>query len=174
MNILLKLFYIFLKIGTFSFGGGNAILPLIRTEVVVNNHWVSAKEFTDLIAISQATPGPIAINGATYVGFRVAGVWGSIVATLGVTIPTFIIMLIFTKFFLKFKENEYVKNAFSALVPATIGLVAAAAVLVSYDSFIDYKSIVIFGAAFIASYKYEFDPIMLTIIAGVLGVILYK
>lgn len=174
MNILLKIFYIFFKIGTFSFGGGNAILPLIRTEVVVNNHWLGAKEFADLIAISQATPGPIAINGATYVGFRVAGFWGSIVATLGVTLPTFIIMLIFTKFFLRFKENQYVKNAFSVLIPATIGLVAAAAVLVSYDSFIDYKSVVIFGAAFIASYKYEFDPILLTIIAGVLGFILYK
>ena len=174
MSILLKMFYIFLKIGTFSFGGGNAILPLIRTEVVINNHWVAAKEFADLVAISQATPGPIAINAATYVGFRVAGFWGSIVATLGLVLPTFIIMLIFTKFFLKFKDNEHVKNAFSALIPATIGLVAAAAVLVSYDSFIDYKSIIIFALAFIALYKYEFDPILLTIIAGVVGFIIYK
>jgi chromate transporter len=174
MNILLKIFYVFFKIGAFSFGGGNAILPLIRTEVVINNNWLGAKEFADLVAISQATPGPIAINAATYVGFRVAGIWGSVMATLGVTLPTFVIMLIFTKFFLKFKDNEYVKDAFSGLIPATIGLVAAAAVLVSYDSFIDYKSIIIFVVAFIASYKYKFDPILLTIIAGVLGVIIYK
>lgn len=174
MNILLKVFFVFLKIGAFSFGGGNAMLPLIRTEVVLNNHWVGAIEFTDLIAISQATPGPIAINVATYAGFQAAGFWGSIVATLGVTLPTFVIMLIFTKFFLKFRNNEYVKNAFSVLIPTTVGLVAAAAVLVSYGTFIDYKSIIIFVASFIALYKYEFDPILLTIIAGVLGFILYK
>lgn len=174
MSIYIKLFYIFLKIGTFSFGGGNAILPLIRKEIVANNHWIGPKEFADMVAISQATPGPVAINGATYVGYRVAGFWGSIIATLGVILPTFIIMMILTKFFLKCKDNEYVQDAFTVLIPATVGLVAAAAVLVSYDSFIDYKSIIIFAAAFIASYKYEFDPILLTIIAGILGFILYK
>jgi chromate transporter len=174
MNIYLKLFLIFLKIGAFSFGGGNAILPLIRQDVVVNNTWLSAKEFTDLVAISQATPGPIAINGATYVGYRIAGFGGSIVATFALILPTIIIMLIFTKFFLKFKDNEYVKDAFSGLIPATIGLVAAAAVLISYGSFIDFKSILLFAAVFIASYKYSVDPILLTIISGVLGIILYK
>lgn len=174
MNIYLKLFYIFLKIGTFSFGGGNAILPLISKEVVTNNHWMGAKEFTDLVAISQATPGPIAINGATYVGYKVGGLWGSIVATLAITLPTFIIMLILTKFYIKFKRNKYVESAFSVLIPATIGLVAAAAVLVSNGSFIDYKSIIIFGVAFIASYKYKADPILLTIIAGIIGFILYR
>jgi chromate transporter len=174
LSIYLKVFFIFLKIGTFAFGGGNAILPFISQEVVTNNHWIDAKEFTDLIAISQATPGPIAINAATYVGYRVSGFLGSIYATLGIVLPTFIIMLIFTKFFLKFKDNKYVKNAFKGLIPATVGLVAAAAVLVSYDSFIDYKSILIFAAAFIASYKYNFDPILLTITAGVIGLLVYK
>lgn len=172
--LLLKVFYIFLKIGTFAFGGGNAILPFIRQEVVVNNNWIGAKEFADLIAISQATPGPIAINGATYVGYRIDGVGGSIMATLGVILPTFIIMVLFTKFFLKFRNNEYVKNALLVLIPTTIGLIAAAAVLVSYDSFIDYKSVIIFAVAFVASLKYKADPILLTVLAGIAGLLIYR
>ncbi len=174
MNMYWQLFSIFFKIGLFSFGGGYAMLPLIRQEVVINNHWLGAKEFTDLIAISQATPGPIAINGATYVGYKVSGFFGSISATLGVILPSFIIMLIITKFFLSFKNNEYVANAFLGLRPATIGLIAAAAILVSADSFIDYKSFIIFAVVFIASYKYEADPILLTIISGIVGFLIYK
>lgn len=174
MNIYIKLFLVFAKIGTFSFGGGNAILPLLRKEAVTNYHWISAREFTELIAISQATPGPIAVNGATYIGCRAGGALGSLVATLGVVLPTFIIMVIFTKFFLKFKDNKYVEDAFIVLKPATVGLVAAAAVLVSYGTFIDYKSILIAVVAFIALYKYKADPILLTIAAGIAGLILYK
>lgn len=174
MNIYFKLFMIFLKIGAFSFGGGNAMLPLIRQEVVVNNHFISGKEFTDLVAISQATPGPIAINGATYVGYRVCGFSGSVIATFGMVLPTFIIMLIMTKFFIKFKDDFYVKSAFSVLLPATVGLVAAAAVVVSMDSFIDYKSIIIFLGVFIASFKYDKDPILLLCISGAIGFFLYK
>ncbi|MFA6940287.1 MAG: chromate transporter, partial [Clostridiaceae bacterium] len=103
MKILFYLLYIFFKIGLFSFGGGYAMLPLIRQYVVVSNPWVTANEFTDLVAISQATPGPIAINAATYIGFKVGGIWGSIFATLGIVLPSFIVMLTITKFFLKFK-----------------------------------------------------------------------
>lgn len=174
MSLLFKLFYTFFKIGLFSFGGGYAMLPLIRQEVVMNNSWIGAKEFTDLVAISQATPGPIAINGATYVGYRVSGLFGSIFATIGVILPSFIVMIIITKFFLSFKNNDYMKDAFSALRPATIGLIAAAAVLVSTDTFIDYKSFIIFIGVFIASYKYEMDPILLTVISGIIGFIVYK
>jgi Chromate transport protein ChrA len=174
MSIYLKIFYIFFKIGLFSFGGGYAMLPLIRQEVVVNNQWLGAKEFTDLVAISQATPGPIAINGATYVGYKVGGIIGSIAGNIGVILPSVIIMLILTKFFFKFKDNKYMEDAFSGLRPATVGLIAAAAILLIPDSFTDYKSLLIFGGAFIASYKYKVDPILLTIIAGVLGLIIYR
>lgn len=174
MNIYLKVLYVFLKIGMFSFGGGNAILPLIRQEVVINNHWVGAKEFADLVAISQATPGPVAINGAAYAGFKAAGLIGGIIGVLGVILPTFIIMIIFTKFLFKFKNNKYVESAFKGLVPATIGLIAAAAVSISFDAFIDIKSIAIFAAAFIALFKYKVDPILLTIVAGIVGFIVYR
>lgn len=174
MNMYLNLLYIFFKIGLFSFGGGYAMLPLIRQEVVINNTWLSPNEFTDLIAISQATPGPIAVNCATYVGFKVSGFGGSLACTLGIILPSFIIMTLITKFFLKFKENKFVEDAFLGLRPTTIGLVAAAALLVAPDSFIDYKSFLIFIAAFIASYKYKADPILLTVIAGVVGFLIYK
>lgn len=172
--IYLKLFYTFFNIGLFSFGGGYAMLPLIQQQVVALNNWVSLKEFIDIVAISQITPGPIAINSATYIGYKTAGFWGSTCATLGVTMPSVIIMLIICRFFFKFKNNRYVENAFLGLRPATVGLVVAAAILVAKGSFIDYKSVVIFIAAFIASYKYKADPILMTAVAGIIGLILYK
>lgn len=174
MSVYLKIFLVFIKIGLFSYGGGNAILPLIRQEVVVNNPWLKASEFTDLVAISQVTPGPIAINTATYIGYKVGGFWGSILSNLGLIMPTFIIMLIVTKVFMKFKHNEYVQNIFKGVLPATVGLIATAAVLVSYGSFIDYKSILIFAGVFIAAFKYKVDPIVLIVISGALGYVFYR
>lgn len=174
MNICLKLFYTFIKIGLFSFGGGNAILPLIRQEVVSGTHWLKSSEFTDLVAVSQATPGPIAVNGATYVGYKVAGWPGSIAATLGVILPTFIIMIIFTKFYLKLKDHKYIKHMFTILVPTTIGLMAAAPFLVVEGSFSGWKSILICAAAFIAAVKFKADPILLTLLSGLAGLILFR
>jgi chromate transporter len=172
--IYFKLFYTFFKIGLFSFGGGYAMLPLIQQEVTLSNKWITVKEFIDIVAISQITPGPIAINSATYIGYKISGILGSIFATIGVVMPSIIIMLIICKFFFKFKNNKYVENAFLGLRPATVGLVAAAAILVSNSSFIDYKSVIIFLFAFMASYKYKANPILLTIISAIIGLVLYK
>ncbi|KEH98532.1 chromate transporter [Clostridium botulinum C/D str. BKT12695] len=172
--MLFNLFITFFKIGLFSFGGGYAMLSMIQQEVVSKHAWVSAGEFINMVAISQATPGPIAINMATYVGFKVSNILGATFATLGVVMPSVIIMIIITKFFVKFKDNKYVEGAFKGLRPATVGLVAAAAVLVSAGAFIDYKSIIIFLVAFILSFKYKFDPILMIIISGVVGFIVYK
>ncbi|MBE6043131.1 MAG: chromate transporter [Clostridium thermopalmarium] len=171
--ILLRLFITFFKIGLFSFGGGYAMLSMIQQEMVSIHEWVGPKEFVDMVAISQITPGPVAINMATYVGYKVNSVIGSLFATLGVITPSIIIMLIITRFFVKFKNNKYVEHAFLGLRPATVGLVAAAAILVAYGAFIDYKSILIFIGAFILSYKYKIDPILMTVIAAVVGVIVY-
>lgn len=174
MNLYLKLFLTFFKIGLFSFGGGYAMLPLIKEEVVVKNLWLSLGEFTDIIAISQVTPGPIAINSATYIGYTATNsVWGSALATLGVSLPSFIIMTLISMFFVKFKENKYVEYAFKGIRPTVIGLIAAAALLLINKSiFIDYKSIILFLGVFIASLK-KVDPILLIVIVGILGVILY-
>jgi len=171
--IFFKIFIVFFLIGLFSFGGGYAMLPLIQNKVVLIHNWVSPKEFIDIVAISQITPGPIAINSATYIGFKTLGIPGSLAATLGVSLPSIIIMLIFCKFFFKFKDNKLVEDSFTGLRPATIGLIAAAAVLVAKNAFIDYKSVVIFVVAFISSYKFKLDPILMTVLAGIAGFLLY-
>ncbi|ADL51235.1 chromate transporter [Clostridium cellulovorans] len=174
MNIYFKLALVFMKIGLFSYGGGNAILPLINQEVVISNSWLTNNEFTDLIAISQVTPGPIAVNASTYIGYKVAGFWGSVLATVALVLPTFIIMYIVTRMFLKFKNSKHVQNALSGIIPVTVGLISSAALLIAPSSFIDYKSIIICLGVFIAFYKYKVDPILLTIISGVIGFILYS
>ena len=105
--ILLELFTAFLKIGAFGFGGGYAMLPLIEREIVTNNQWISYREFIDIIGISQMTPGPVAINSATFVGYKVAGIWGSVVATLGVVSFSFILVTIASHYIIKFKESRF-------------------------------------------------------------------
>lgn len=173
--VYLRLFITFFKIGLFSFGGGYAMLPLIQTEVVDINNWVSISEFTDIVAISQVTPGPIAINSATYIGYTVTNtIFGSFFATLGVTLPSVIIMLIICNFFFKFKNNKYVENAFVGLRPVVVGLVLSAMLLlINKETFIDYKSIIFFALAFFATYKYKANPILITFVAGVLGFFIY-
>lgn len=174
MNLYLKLFITFFKIGLFSFGGGYAMLPLIKQEVVINNTWLTISEFTDIIAISQVTPGPIAINSATYIGYTATNSsLGSLLATLGVSLPSFIIMMIISIFFVKFKDNKYVDYAFKGIRPTVIGLIASAALLLINKSiFIDFKSIILFLGVFIASLK-KMDPILLIAIVAIIGIIIY-
>lgn len=157
MIVYWQLFYAYTKIGIFGFGGGYAMLSLIQHEVVDKYHWLSLAEFTDVIAISQMTPGPIGINSATYIGYTVTGnVWGAILATVAVSLPSFLMVLAISVFFAKFRENRYVSAAFTGLRPVTIGLIAAAAlVLMNGDNFIDYKSVLIFFAAFVLSWKFN-------------------
>lgn len=119
---IVSLFLVFFKIGLFSFGGGYAMIPLIQTEMQ-NAGWIDAKEFADIVSISQMTPGPIGINAATYVGFRTAGIPGSICATLGVFLPSFLLIMMAAAFFGKFSENRVVKAIFAGIRPATIGLI---------------------------------------------------
>ena len=125
MNILTDLFLSFAKIGAFTFGGGYAMLPLIQAEVLKNG-WLSEPEMINFIAVSESTPGPFAINIATYIGIRSAGFPGAIFATVGVVLPSFIIILIVARFFLQFKENRIVGGCMSGLKPAVIGMIAAA------------------------------------------------
>ena len=122
--IYLQLFYAFFKIGLFGFGGGYAMLSMIQGEVVTRYDWVSTQEFTDIVAISQSTPGPIGINAATYVGFTATGsIWGSVIATFAVVLPSFILMLTISKFFLKYQKHPAVEAVFSGLRPAVVLLI---------------------------------------------------
>ncbi len=173
--VYFQLFLTYLHIGLFGFGGGYAMLSLIQAEVVVRHQWLTPSEFTDIVAISQMTPDPIGINSATYIGYVVTGnVWGSMLATFAVCLPSFILMLIACKFFVKFKHNFYIESAMMALRPAVVGLIAAAALmLANKDNFTDYTSIIIFIVSFLLVWKWKLHPILMILIAGVAGLIIY-
>ena len=121
--ILLKLFITFLKIGAFTFGGGYAMIPLINAEAV-GNGWITERELIDLVAVSEATPGPFAVNAATFVGIKCAGIPGGVCATLGVILPSFIVILIVSRFYEAFKESKGVQGVMSGLRPCVVGLLA--------------------------------------------------
>ncbi|MDE7074176.1 MAG: chromate transporter [Odoribacter sp.] len=170
-----QLLCVYLKIGIFGFGGGYAMLSLIQYEVVDKYHWLTMQEFTEIVAISQMTPGPIGINSATYIGYTATGsVWGSVIATVAVCLPPFLLVLLISYFFDKFKNNKYVEAAFTGLRSMTVGLIAAASLLLmNKENFIDWKSILIFAAAFILTWKYKIHPILMICIAGAAGLFLY-
>ena len=182
--LYLQLFYTFFKIGLFGFGGGYAMLSMIQGEVVTRYGWLTSQEFTDIVAISQMTPGPIGINSATYVGFTATGsVWGSIIATLAVVLPSFILMLAISKFFLKYQKLPVVEAVFSGLRPAVVGLLASAAlVLMNAENFSSPKedmysfiiSCLIFLVAFVGTRKYKINPILMIVACGIAGLILYQ
>ena len=188
--LFLHLFYTFFKIGLFGFGGGYAMLSMIQGEVVTRYGWLTPQEFTDIVAISQMTPGPIGINSATYVGYSTIaeqygtsmGVLGSCVAPFAVVLPSFILMLTISKFFLKYQKHPAVEAVFSGLRPAVVGLLASAAlVLMNTENFSSPQedmysfiiSIIIFLAAFIGTRKYKVNPILMIIVCGIAGLILY-
>ncbi|WP_294067013.1 chromate transporter [Proteiniphilum sp. UBA1028] len=181
-ELYLALFFSFFKIGLFGFGGGYAMLPLIQREVVDLHGWISVSDFTDIVAISQTTPGPIAFNSATYIGYTAVtemgfsqgyGILGSAVCTLAVSLPSLVIMTIVCAFFFRLKRNPWMQASLSALKPAIIGLIASAALmLMNGNNFVDYKSWIIFGAVMVASLK-KTDPILLIVLSGVAGLFLY-
>jgi len=173
--IYLQLFITFFKIGLFTFGGGYAMISLIHNEVVVKHQWIDASTFTDIIAISQMTPGPIGINSATYVGYSVTeSVWGAAVATFAVSLPSFIIIFLIAYLYKQFKKSHWFEAALKGIRPVVLGLIAsAAALLVTSDNFIDWKSWAIFGLAFVATQWGKLNPILVIILAGVTGLILY-
>ena len=188
--LFLQLFYTFFKIGLFGFGGGYAMLSMIQGEVVTRYGWLTPQEFTDIVAISQMTPGPIGINSATYVGYTTIaeqygtsmGVLCACIATFAVVLPSFILMLTISKFFLKYQKHPSVEAVFSGLRPAVVGLLASAAlVLMNAENFSSpdedmYSfiiSIIIFLVAFIGTRKYKANPILMIIACGIAGLILY-
>lgn len=181
--IYLQLFYTFFKIGLFGFGGGYAMLSMIQGEVVTRYRWVSSQEFTDIVAISQMTPGPIGINTATYVGFTSTGsIWGSVIATFAVVLPSFILMLTISKFFLKYQKHPVVESIFAGLRPAVVGLLASAALVLmnvenfgspTDDTYSFIISIIIFVVVFIGTRKYKANPILMIIACGIAGLLLY-
>ena len=161
----------FFKIGLFGFGGGYAMISMIRMEVVDDYQWMNAAEFADLIAISQMTPGPISINTATFVGFTQAGWLGSVVATFSLCLPSLLLMALVLALFFKNKESLYVKKPMEYMMPVVAGLIIAGGILMcDRETFTSWLSVVIFaGTAAAQLFMKKVSPILLIVIAGVLG-----
>lgn len=188
IGLVLQLFLTFFLIGLFNFGGGGAMISLIQTQVVTTHGWIGEEQFLDIVAIAEMTPGPIGINCATYVGYQVAGVAGSAVATLAVVLPSFLIFLLLIMIFDRFHTHPVFISVMSALRPAVVGLIAAAGVILALriewsglaprisvikGNFPDWKSWALFGASFLISYFSKVSPILIILAAGCLGLLLY-
>lgn len=187
--LFLKLFYTFLLIGLFGFGGGYGMLSLIQHEVVKNHHWLTSAEFTNIVAISQMTPGPIGINSATYCGYTAVhnatgsmamGIAGSLTATFALVLPSFVLMLLICKMFLAHVKSPLVQNIFKGLRPAVVGLLAAATLMLcnednfSSPSLSPYRfgiSVAIFALTFISVKALHINPIKLIGCAAIIGLI---
>ena len=180
--IYLTLFLTFLKIGAFTFGGGYAMLPLIQ-EAVLDHKWLPQEDIINFIAVSESTPGPFAVNMATFIGTKMGGLLGAFCATLGVVLPSLVIILIVAKYFEKFKTNKIVKGCMSGLKPATIGLIAAAIFSVGETVFFPggyltnvfsavefYVSLAIFGVMTVLAFR-KVHPIIIICLSAVIGII---
>lgn len=191
MMIFVELLCSFLMIGLFSFGGGYGMLSVIQGEVVVRHAWLTAAEFTDIVAVSQMTPGPIGINSATYVGYTAVfnatgsealAVLGSFTASFAVMLPSIVLMLIVSRFFMKYSKHRNVENVFRLLRPAVVGLIASAALLLMTEENFGsptetplqfWVSVTLFVAAFVAMKFYKVSPILILVLAGVFGGVFY-
>lgn len=188
--IYLYLFITFFEIGIFGFGGGYGMLSLIQTEVVVNHNWLTTAEFTNIVAISQMTPGPVGINSATYCGYVAAhnagfgggmAVLGSVIATFALVLPSLIMMILISKMFMKYMNHPVVTNVFLGLRPAVVGLLAAATLLLmTEDNFSTpqsnpwqfYISVALFVATFVGTKYIKVNPILMIGLAAFAGLIL--
>ena len=188
--IFLKLFWTFFKIGLFGFGGGYGMLSLIQMETVHNHHWLTSAEFTNIVAISQMTPGPIGINSATYCGFtaihnmgmgNALSVLGSLVATFSLVLPSFVLMILISKMFMKYMNTKIVQSVFSGLRPAVVGLLGAATLLLcngenfstpNINMWQFIISIFLFAATFVGTMWIKVNPIRMILYAAVAGLVL--
>ena len=179
METYFKLIWAYLKIGLFGFGGGYAMLSLIEREVV-GSGWLTSQMFTDIVAISQMTPGPIGINSATYIGYVVTrSVWGSVIATFTVVLPPFLLVLFASHWIARHKDSHAVKAAFTGLRPVVVGLIASAALLLMNSENFGYEtthrilSIIICIVAFGIVYFTRIHPILVIIAAGITGYLIF-
>ena len=177
--IYLQLFLSFLQIGMFSFGGGYAAMPLIQGQVVTAHHWLSMEEFTDLITISQMTPGPIAINSATFVGTKIAGTGGALSATFGCILPSCIIVTCIARLYLKYRNLALLQGILNSLRPAVVALIASAGLSILITAFwgsqaavalanTNWLLVAIFAVCVVLLQKFKMNPIWVMVLAGVI------
>jgi chromate transporter len=197
-EILFKLFYTFMFIGLVTFGGGYAMVPLFQ-KYIVDSGWISSSMLSDMIGIAQMTPGPFSVNTATFVGMKMGGIWAAVVATVGIMVPSFVIVVLVAKAFDAFKESKYVKNALYGLRPVVTGMIAASALTIGIETFlnsgavgqglqsitslsaglsyiaqvVNFKTILIFAIVFIGSKYLKAHPILMIGISAGLGILLF-
>jgi chromate transporter len=172
--ILITIFWEFFKIGLFTFGGGYAMIPLIEKDIVNKYHWLTMEQFTELIAISEMTPGPIAVNSATFVGYKVAKFWGAVSGTLGVVLPSFLIIWAVASVFFVFQDNQIVQAAFKGLRPAVLGLIIVAALSVGKISLVDYKSVLILLFVVAGLWIFKLHPILALLMSAIIGIVFLR
>ncbi|MCR4904333.1 MAG: chromate transporter [Butyrivibrio sp.] len=183
MSIYLELFLAFLQVGAFSFGGGYAAMPLISAQVVDKYGWLSASEFADLVTISQMTPGPIAINSATFVGNQLAGIPGALVATIGVTLPSCVFVTILALLYTRYKNLPVLKDALVSLRPAVVSMILAAGFIILIPAIFksgqveftegnfSIRPFILFVLSLIGLRKFKLDPILVMVLSGVIELI---
>ena len=182
--IYLQLFLSFLQIGALSFGGGYAAMPLIQEQVVTLHGWLSMGSFTDLITIAEMTPGPIAVNSATFVGMQIAGVFGAVVATLGCILPSCIVVTLLAHVYMKYRNMSLLQGTLASLRPAVVAMIAKAGVTILISSFfidgtvnflrqnVQVQMILFFGIAMILLRKFKVNPILAMVLCGLANVVL--
>ena len=182
--IYLELLWRFFRIGFFTVGGGYAMLPLMQQEIELNQ-WITQQEFIDIIAIAEMTPGPISINAATFIGYRVAGVFGSIVTTTAIILPSLLIILALSQVLEKHREHPLTRSIFAGIRPVVAGLILSAAWFIAATvifpqgieeltlASFDYASVIIALIVFVMITKYKVDPIKIIIGAGILGLVIF-
>lgn len=185
--IYLELLLTFMLVGALGFGGGYAVLPLIEEQLVVNHGWLTTQEFIDILTLSEMTPGPIAVNAATFSGNRIAGVFGGIVATIGVVLPSFAIVILIAYLYFKFRQLRLFQGVVEGLRPAVVALIASAGLTIFLNALfqttdqplltlsnINLVNVLLFAIGFTGIRKYQLSPIKVILLCGGLGMMIYS
>lgn len=172
--IILELYLSFLKIGTFSIGGGYVMLPLIQQEIIENRAWLSLPEFLNILAIAEMTPGPVAINSATFIGYQAGGFWGAAFATAGVVTPSLVLMVAAASLLNHFYQNRWVRAALDGLRPAVLALIASAAIFVAESAVTNIMSAIFFLAVMALLLLTRLHPVLVLLLAAAAGLIFYS
>ncbi len=172
MQSLAGIFLSFLKIGAFTFGGGYAMIPLIQREVITTRRWIAEQEFLDLLTLAQSAPGPISLNTAVFVGYRLRGVRGAVAALLGTVLPSFVIILAIALFFVNFRHNPTVDAAFKGMRPAVVALIIVP--VISLARGMHWSMIAVIAASALAIWWFGWSPVIVLLVAAVAGVAVSK
>lgn len=174
MNKIIEMSITFFKIGAFTFGGGYAMIPLIEEEVVKNKGWIEKEEFMDILVVAQSLPGALAVNSSVFIGYRIGGFIGAIMALLAVVLPSFFIILIIAAFFMKFRDNYYVNAVFKGITAAVPMLVLAGAISLSKGIDKSVQNIVIIIIALIALVFFDINPIIVIVTSAIYGIVFLR